>query len=153
METKTIGRISKRYLTWHQIVEARGEYCRSNAQHAGRYYLNNLIRGNDEFLRGEWYDQHCIDYILENFQVRDDEKEIIKSHKTLHNLEWREVSKNTYELANFTIKCDHMRYFVTEKTKLFGDTYLIEEYFTEHREDAFQFVLNSVISDSKELTA
>lgn len=153
METKTIGRISKRYLTWHQIVEARGEYCRSNAQHAGRYYLNNLIHGYDDFLSNEWYDQACVDYILNKYQVRDNVTEIIIAHKKEHKLEWKEVSKNTYELANFTIKCDHMRYLVTEKTKLFGDTYLIEEYFTEHREDAFQFVLNSVISDSKELTA
>lgn len=153
METKTIGRISERYLTWHEIVTARNDYMFSNQNHAGRYYLNNLIHGYDKFLSNEWYDQACVDYILNKYQVRDNVPEIIIAHKKEHNLEWKEVSKNTYELENFTIKCDHMRYLVTEKTKLFGDTYLIEEYFTERREDAFQFVVQSIISDLKELTA
>jgi hypothetical protein len=45
-----------------------------------------------------------------------------------------------------------MDYSITESIPLFGDVSLIQEYKSENREDAFQFILNAILGARKNET-
>lgn len=134
-----IARCSKRFLTWHRVIEMRSEYHSSNASHAGRYY-QMLFGINDDYLEKTQYEIDCINYINENYVIRDNVQDIMESH----NLDWVEIEKDVYHCENFKIHCKHLDYIITEHIPLFDGVSLIQEYETSNMEDAFEFILKSI---------
>lgn len=143
---------SKRFLSWHDVIDKRGAYHATNVNHAGRFYQNIHGIGMDDFLESHWYEPECVDYIINNYVKRDTEIEIIEDQTNTHKVKWKEVNKDTYECGNFLIKCSHMNYNITETIPLFGSVSLIQNYFSESMEDAFQFILNAILGARKNET-
>lgn len=145
-------RTSNRFLSWHDVIDKRGAYHATNANHAGRYYQMIHGIGIDDFLERNWHEPECVDYLIQNYVARDSVYEIIEDQEKSHKVKWKTVDKDTYECGNFLIKCRHMDYSITESMPLFGEVSLIQNYSSESMEDAFQFILNAILGARKNET-
>lgn len=143
---KELGKISRRRVTYHDVIEKRGEYFKTNGISAGRFYAGELGI-NDTNLIKILYEQECIDYILENYQIRDLD-EILDYHKT-QGIIWKSDDNKTFKCENIVIECDHMNHKLTEYISIGADTSFIEEYYSESIEDIFQAAYQCIVYKNK----
>lgn len=139
--------LSNRNCTYHQIIDANGAYMRSNDRHAGRFLSWELGTGYDEKLDRLHYNEEAVNYLLENYQIRE-LSEILDEHKNL-GIIWQEVEKDVFQFDNFTIKVKHYDNRLTQKIPC-GSAFFIEEYESRNVEDVFVYVKNIVITNLTE---
>lgn len=129
--------LSNRICTYHQIIDANSAYLRSNDRCAGRFLAWHLGTGYNEHLDRLHYNEEAVNYLLENYQIRDAD-EIIAEHKSF-GINWEKIEKDVYQFANFTITVKHCDNRLALKIPC-GVAFFIEEFYSRNIEDLFAFV-------------